>query len=168
MLSLLTTFPAILKSLSWHRQPLKCVLTALKSTFTRHGIQGIVVSDNGPQYSSQEFTEFTKAHSFSHVTSSPHYPQSNGHVEHAVKTVKKLLTDSGDHNLLVLAYRTTPLLWCGHLPAELLMGRTIRSDLPQPQEKFTPKWPYLADFRAQNQMFKQKQKRDFDHRHKYI
>ena len=46
------------------------------------------------------------------------------------------------------------------------MGRTIRSDLPQPQEKLVPKWPYLADFRARNQKFKQKQKRDFDRRHK--
>ena len=124
------------------------------------------MSDNGPQYSSQEITEFAKAYSFSHITSSPHYPQSNGHVERAVKTVKKLLTDSGDHNLSLLAYRTTPLPWCGYSPAELLIGRTVRSDLPQPQEKLTPEWPYLADFRAQNQMFKQKQKRDFDRRYK--
>ena len=166
MLSLLTTFPAILMFIKLASTTSQSVIAALQSTFARHGIPEIVVSDNGPQYSSQEFTEFAKAYSFSHITSSPHYPQSNGHVERAVKTVKKLLTDSGDHNLSLLAYRTTPIPWCGYSPAELLMGRTIRSDLPQPQEKFPPKWPYLADFRAQNQMFKRKQKRDFDRRHK--
>ena len=157
-------YPEVIKLASTTSQS---VIAALKSTSVRHGILEIVVSDNGPQYCSQEFTEFAKAYSFSHITnSSPHYPQSNGHVERAVKTVKKLLTDSGDHNLSLLACRTTLLPWCGYSPAELLMGRTICSNLPQPQEKFTLKWPYLADFRAQNQMFKQKQKRDFDRRHK--
>ena len=104
------------------------IIAALKSNYVRCSIPEIVVSDNGPQYSSQEFTGFAKAYSFSHITSSLHYPQSNGHMERAVKTVKNLLTDSGDHNL------STPLTWCGYSPAELLMGRTIRSDLPQPQE----------------------------------
>ena len=51
------------------------VITALKSLFSRHGIPEEVVSDNGPQYSSQEFTDFSKAYNFRHTTSSPYIPQ---------------------------------------------------------------------------------------------
>ena len=34
------------------------VITAMKSTFARHGIPVSVVSDNGPQYDSGEFSVF--------------------------------------------------------------------------------------------------------------
>ena len=142
------------------------VIKALKSMFARFGIPEIVVSDNGPQYSSQEFADFAKAYNFCHTTSSPHYPQSNGQAERTVKTVKKLLRDSTDPCLSLLSYRATPLPWCGVSPAELLMGRQIRSDLPQTREKLTPQWPYLSDFRARNHEFKERQKRDFDQRHR--
>ena len=87
-------------------------------------------------------------------------------MERAVKTVKKLLSDSNDPYLLLLAYHTTPLPWCNLSPAQLLMGRQIRSDLPQVQEKLMPQWPYLNGFRDCEKKFKEKQKRDFDRRHR--
>ena len=49
----------------------------LKNVFSRHGMLEVVRSDNGPQYSSQEFAAFSKAYSFKHITSSPLFPQSN-------------------------------------------------------------------------------------------
>uniref|UniRef100_A0A1X7V3Y6 Integrase catalytic domain-containing protein n=1 Tax=Amphimedon queenslandica TaxID=400682 RepID=A0A1X7V3Y6_AMPQE len=55
------------------------------------------------------------------VTSSPHYPQSNGLVGRAVKTVKSLLETSQDVYLALLTYGFRPLLWCQLSPAELLM-----------------------------------------------
>ena len=154
-------YPEVIKLTSTTSQS---VIAALKTTFARHGIPDTVVSDGGPQYASQEFADFAKAYSFSHITSSPHYPQSNRQVECTVKTVKKLLSESNDPCLSLLAYRPTPLPWCGCSPAELLMGRMIRSDLPQTQEALVPNWPYLSDFRKHNQEFQQKQ--DFDHRHR--
>ena len=67
------------------------IVEALKSIFSRHGIPETVVSDNGPQYTSEEFADFARSYDFCHVTSSPLFPQSNGHAERAVKTMKRLL-----------------------------------------------------------------------------
>ena len=41
-------------------------------------------SDNGPHYSGQAFQEFAIELGFQHVTSSPHYPVSNGVIESQV------------------------------------------------------------------------------------
>ena len=60
----------------------KSIIMALKTLFARHGIPETVVSgDNGPQYSSEEFKQFAEEYNFTHSTSSPHYPQSNGQAE---------------------------------------------------------------------------------------
>ena len=60
-----------------------------KAVFARFGIPDVVVTDNGPQFSSAEFSVFSRMWGFDHVTSSPKYPQSNGKAENAVKTVKR-------------------------------------------------------------------------------
>ena len=73
----------------------KAVIESLKSIFSRHGVPQILMSDNGPQYSSHELAIFTKQYDFSHLTYSPHFPQSNDHAERIVQTVIKLLKSSG-------------------------------------------------------------------------
>jgi len=90
----------------------KSVISAMIHIFARYGIPDVIVSDNGPQYSSQEFGEFVKKFDFKHVTSSPYYLQGNGEAERAVRTAKKLLKGNTDPNLALLAYRSTPLSWC--------------------------------------------------------
>jgi len=124
------------------------------------------VSDNGPQYTSQEFANFAESYDFCHVTSSPLFPQSNGHAERAVQTTKKLLKESRDPYMALLTYRTTPLPWCNLTPAELLMGRKVRGNLPQVTEKLNPNWSYVEEFRKQDGDFKRKQKQDYDRRHR--
>ena len=57
------------------------VILRLKSTFARHRIPLEVFLDNSPQYSSTEFSDFTKDYKLVHTTSSPKFPQSNGEVE---------------------------------------------------------------------------------------
>lgn len=142
------------------------IITALKAVFSHHGIPAAVVSDNGPQYASQEMKEFSQSYGFSHITSSPHYPQSNGEAERAVKTAKSLLEHSPDPYLALLSYRTTPLPWCGLSPAELLMGRRLRTDVPQLKKQLVPCWPHVMNFRSLDQKFKASQKRNYDDRHR--
>lgn len=100
-----------------------------KSVFARHGIPQEVVSDNGPQYSSLEYKKFANEYGFLHTTSSPKFPQSNGEAERAVRTVKNLLNKSQDPYMAMLTYRSSPL-GNGFSPAELLMSRRLRTNLP--------------------------------------
>ena len=141
------------------------VISALKAVFSRHGIPEVVRSDNGPQYSSHEFTAFAKCYGFRHATSSPLYPQSNGQAERMVKTVKQLISSSDDPYLALLTYRATPLPWCDLSPSELCMGRKIRTPVPQTNELLVPKWPYLPDFRERHAVYKGHQKKNFDSHH---
>ena len=47
--------------------------------------------NNGPPFSSTEFSAFASQYGFEHVTSSPGHPQSNGKIENAVKVSKNLM-----------------------------------------------------------------------------
>ena len=46
------------------------------------------------------------------------------------------------------------------------MGRKIRTDLPQTSKTLIPQCPYIEQFRKENKAFKEKQKKDFDRRHR--
>ena len=142
------------------------VIEALKSIFSRYGIPETVISDNGPQYSSYEFADFASSYKFHHVTSSLLFPQSNGQAERTVQTAKRLLKHAKDPYMSLLTYRTTPLTWCNLTPAQLLMGRHLRTALPQVDDHLQPQWKYLETFKTLNKQFKEKQKIDFDRRHR--
>ena len=115
------------------------VIEQLKSRFAQHGIPKVLRSDNGPQFVSTQFKEFTKNWSISHQTSSPRFAQSNGEVERCVQTVKNLISKSKDPYLALLAYRTTPLA-NGEAPCQLLMGRMLRSTIPVHPMCLNPKY----------------------------
>ena len=109
------------------------VIYCLKSHFARHGLPTEVVSDNVP-FKSAEFRRFAERYDFKHVTSSPHYAQSNGRAEAAVKTCKRLMEkaadDQEDPHLALLAWRNTPSEQLGHSPAQIMFGRRTRTHLP--------------------------------------
>jgi transposase InsO family protein len=140
------------------------VVTHLKSLFARHGIPETLVSDNGPQYASREFAEFAQDYEFHHRTSSPYFPQGNGEAERAVGTIKSLLGKKGDPYKALLAYRSTPLQ-IGYSPAELLMGRLLRSTVPTTRAQREPRVPDLTSVRARDQQSKARQKRNHDAHH---
>ena len=82
-----------------------------------------------------------------------------------VQTVKRLLEKSSDPQLALLSYRSTPFAWCNLSPAELLMGRRLRANIPVLKSQLIPEWKYLEGFRDKNRTYKQKQKRNFDRHH---
>ena len=137
----------------------------IKSIFARHGIPEIVISDNGPQYSSEEFHQFSTTWEFVHKTSSPTDPQSNGFAESNVRTVKRLLTKAKASNqdpyLSLLSYRNTPFQRMGS-SAELLMNRRLRTDLPTHHKKLLPKLTDLKATRKALEQRKLEQKRYYD------
>jgi len=63
----------------------------LRQHFARHGLPLAVISDNSP-FASAEFKRFADRFDFKQITSSPRYPQSNGRVENAIKTVNSIMT----------------------------------------------------------------------------
>ena len=105
-------------------ESIQTIIRHLKSQFARFGIPVYLMSDNSPQFDSAEFAAFAKEWGFSHITSSPRYPQSNGLADNGVKIMKRLMmkaTESGDDAFLaMLSYRNSPME-CGKSPAEMLL-----------------------------------------------
>uniref|UniRef100_H2ZWE5 Integrase catalytic domain-containing protein n=1 Tax=Latimeria chalumnae TaxID=7897 RepID=H2ZWE5_LATCH len=100
-----------------------------------------IKTDNGLQFSSQEFQKFMKTWEIEHVTVSPRYPQANGLAEKA-KTAKRLLEKSraegNNPYLSILEYRNTPIGYCGS-SAQMLMNRRLKSKLPCIEKLLMPK-----------------------------
>lgn len=119
------------------------VIRKLKGHFARQGIPDIVISDNGPQFSSQEFQKFSDHWAFLHKTSSPGYPQSNGKAESAVKTAKRLMRKAQmsrqDPYLAILDHRNTPTHGLSTSPAQRLLSRHTKTLLPTKTSLLQPK-----------------------------
>ena len=110
------------------------VIETLKQHFARHGAPDVVISDNGPPYSSIAFARFAREWCFSHEPMSPGNSQSNGTAEAAVKTAKAILTKSHaageDHMIGLLNIRNTPQEGLTTSPAQRLFGRRTRTLIP--------------------------------------
>ena len=105
-----------------------------------------VWSDNGPQYSPQEFVQVCKL-----IRVQPHYERpdflkSNGQVEGIGQTVERLLKRSNDPYLALLSYCATPLPRCDLSPTQLSIGRRIRTPIPQTNKLLVLNWGYLKTF----------------------
>ena len=74
-----------------HTVTFRAIIKDLKEKFARFGIPNSLKTDNGPQFASTEVSVFAKTWMFEHKTSSSTYAQSNGKVENAVQTVKRLI-----------------------------------------------------------------------------
>ena len=130
------------------------------------GVPEVIVSANGPQFSSSEFRAFSisKEWSFQHSTSSPHYPQNNGAAERAVRTAKGNLKQD-DSFLALLTYRSTLIPDLGVSPAELVMGRKLRASLPTLLSTLVPHAINYDQVRKGEHAFKQRQKQCYHHHH---
>jgi transposase InsO family protein len=112
----------------------KTVIQKLKGHFARFGIPKMIISDNGPQFSSSEFKTFVGDWGIEHITSSPGYPRSNGKAESAVKAAKTMMQksakDGRDQYLALLEIRNTPVQGHGTSPSQLFLQRRTRTLLP--------------------------------------
>lgn len=141
------------------------IVSEMKSVFARHGIPDCLISDNGPQYSSHEFKSFVGDYRFRHVTSSPYYPRSNGAAERMVQTVKNLLKKEPlDPSLALLSYRSSPVIG-SFSPAELLMGRRLRTTVVCHPDSLAPQTVNHPEFKEQNEKYKENMKLNHDNRY---
>ncbi|XP_032091766.1 uncharacterized protein K02A2.6-like [Thamnophis elegans] len=108
---------------------------ALRRLFATHGLPDILVSDNGPQFTATTFQEFLAEQGIRHAPIAPYHLARNGRAERAVRSAKEALgrMDRGDWQSRVAAYllsqHSTPCLTTNKSPAELLMGRRLRTSL---------------------------------------
>ena len=123
-------------------------------------------SDNGPQYSAEEYEKFSQDYQFEHKTSSPYFPQANGEAERAVCTVKELLEKDKDPHLALLNYHATQSKEEDiYSPSELLMSWTPRTTIPTTRTQRVPRVPDREEVRTRDRRMKQRQKKNFDSHH---
>ena len=60
----------------------------LLSLFSRHGLPNKLVSDKGPQFTSDEFKEFMSNCGIIHIKTAPYHSQTNGEAERLFKPLK--------------------------------------------------------------------------------
>ncbi|XP_037871610.1 uncharacterized protein K02A2.6-like [Bombyx mori] len=103
----------------------------LDNIFCTFGLPKMIISDNGPQFTSYEFKEYCTKQSILHVTSSPYHPRTNGLAERLVRTFKNRMASVDNTNLerrlleFLFTYRNTPHSSTGKSPAEMMFGRQL-------------------------------------------
>ena len=126
-------------------------IAVLRSLFATHGIPEQIVTDNGSGFRSTEFQVFITQNGIKHIFTSPYHPASNGLAERAVQTFKSTVSKMDgpmDRRIarFLLKYRITPQTTTGLSPAQLLMGRRIRTalDLTPRRESLRTKKSWLT------------------------
>ena len=105
-----------------------------KQIFAEYGWPDTLISDNRPCYASETFQKLMTEYQVNHITSSPHYPQSNGLAEKYVQIIKNLFhkakEEGQDLYKCLMTYRNTPLSSTLQSPMQILSNRITRSTLP--------------------------------------
>ncbi|KAJ8344863.1 hypothetical protein SKAU_G00290560 [Synaphobranchus kaupii] len=114
------------------------VIDSLESIFSRHGLPVTLRSDQGPQFKSDEFSNYCESNGITHVKTTPRWPQANGEVERQNASLMKRIRIAESEGLdwkrelrkYVTVYRSIDHATTGKSPAELLFNRKIRGKLP--------------------------------------
>jgi hypothetical protein len=121
--------------------------TEFRRWFAQWGTPAILRTDGVPEFTSGVFEEFMEEYKVQLVISSPHHPESNGHVEAAVKAAKKLLRNapfwSKEYYKSIMAIRTSVVRSRGQTPASVVFGRELRTR-GWPSEIVTSELPAAA------------------------
>ncbi len=105
------------------------VADKIKSYCSLFGRPERLTTDNGPQYTGQEFKKSVETWGIDHHTTSPHYSRSNGfierHVRHIKSVLKKTIQSGQDIQLALLNLRATPIDCKLPSPGELMFSRPL-------------------------------------------
>ena len=109
----------------------------LRKLFASYGLPRQVVTDNGPQFTSNEFSVFMKSNGVKHIKCSPYHPSSNGAAERFVQTFKRSIKAAEQLGKSVsqkiceflLSYRNTPHVTTKETPSMLFLKRQLRTRL---------------------------------------
>ncbi|XP_053699347.1 uncharacterized protein K02A2.6-like [Sabethes cyaneus] len=120
------------------RSPTTAAVTEfLSELFARFGIPNVIVSDNGTQFTSEQFAILCKKNGIQHFRISPYHPQSNGQAEKFVDTLKRSLRKINEGEAIcetlqtfLQVYRTTPSrVLNGKTPSQQMLGRNMKTIL---------------------------------------
>ena len=122
------------------------IIKCMKTTFATHGIPQEIVTNNGPQFISTEFSTCLSSSGIAHRKVTPYWPQANSEVERFNRTVEKAIRAANvdgknrkeELDVLLLNYRSTPHCITGQPPAVLLFGLNIRNKIPEPLTSTPP------------------------------
>uniref|UniRef100_A0A5S6QM96 RNA-directed DNA polymerase n=1 Tax=Trichuris muris TaxID=70415 RepID=A0A5S6QM96_TRIMR len=127
------------------------VVKHCRRLFANFGLPRYIVSDNGPQFTSEEFKTFCQMNNIVHIKATPYHPKTNGLAERAVRTFKERMSKSTSSDNVEVAlqrflfsYRNTPHSTTGRCPAELLIGHRLRTKL----DMLKPSMQSVADMRT--------------------
>jgi len=102
-------------------------VNVLSDIFATHGFPRILVSDNGPQFTSSEFEDYLFQNNIVQYRSPPYHPSTNGLAENTVKNIKahlkkhKLANISHCVSDFLRVYRNTPHTTTNRAPAHLIL-----------------------------------------------
>ena len=125
-------------------------LTCLRTVCEVSGLPQQLCSDGGGAFTSEEALRFYAAYGISHRLSTPRYPQSNGAAESAVKFLKHLKATCRTVEELFCAIvyaRNTPKPGMSCSPAQIFLGRNLRTPLQPCVRQNTVPWDVLAQQR---------------------
>lgn len=131
-------------------------IAALRHLFSHFGLPDHIVTDNGTQFTSNEFGTFLRLNNILHTKTSPAHPATNGLAERYVGHFKTKTTQMKISNdplqvrldKFLFTYRVTPTTF-GKSPAELLMNR-------QPKTRFNSlRQKGLQDLKQQVKIFQE-------------
>ena len=116
-------FPVVQKLTSMTGQ---YITNQCKLIFSEYGWPETLISDNGPCYTAEVFTNLMREYNVNHITRSSQYPQSNWLAEKYVQLMKNLFYKAK----YLMVYHNSPLLNTLQSPIQILVSRSARSDLP--------------------------------------
>lgn len=97
-------------------------IQVLRGLFSRYGILPVLVSDNGPQFCSEEFSAFLKSNGVKHIHSAMYHPATNGLAERFLQTFKHALKPVS-YKVSVEAQGGVQAIWKRHVDQMLARSK---------------------------------------------